>query len=186
MINSNNNQCSCKYSQTQINNFVKKITVPKDPINDCWIWTGCKYRNGYGHYSYRDDGKILDRKAHRMAYELWRGDIPEGKLIRHKVCDNPSCCNPLHLEYGSHNDNKRDSVLKNRHAKNETNGMAKLTWAIVSSIRLEYASTNISQRALAKKHNISNQNISSILNYRTWKTHGSHINEETSKGGTTN
>jgi hypothetical protein len=36
-------------------------------------------------------------KAHWVAYELFMGDIPEGKEVHH-VCGNKACVNPKHME----------------------------------------------------------------------------------------
>ena len=59
---------------------------------DCLIWTGAKCLKGYGRM--RVNGKL--QPAHRVAYELEYGPIPEGKVIDH-ICQNPACCNTAHL-----------------------------------------------------------------------------------------
>lgn len=64
----------------------------------CWIWHGGCGRAGYGLV--RADqtvGEQGTRPAHRMAYELVKGPIPEGLQIDH-LCRNPPCVNPDHLE----------------------------------------------------------------------------------------
>jgi len=57
----------------------------------------------------RDNYK--QKKAHRISYELHKGIIPEGKVIRH-ICDNKLCVNPNHLQIGSVSDNNRDKIGK--------------------------------------------------------------------------
>ncbi len=69
----------------------------------CWEWNGSRNEDGYGIV--KRDGKL--RKAHRLAYELAWGPIPDGLLIRHR-CDNPPCCRPTHLIPGTKLDNARD------------------------------------------------------------------------------
>src|SRR5689334_1886116 len=60
----------------------------------CWLWNeGSLDWSGYGQYWY--DGAT--RGAHRVAYGLLVGDIPEGLQIDH-LCRTPSCVNPEHLE----------------------------------------------------------------------------------------
>lgn len=59
----------------------------------CWEWYGCITPDGYGQAYF--DGK--NKYAHRMAYELVKGPIPEGMVIDH-LCFNRGCVNPDHLE----------------------------------------------------------------------------------------
>jgi len=76
----------------------------------CWLWTGTRTRQGYGQFAV---DKRTRASAHRMAYELTHGPIPEGLDVLHK-CDNPPCCNPEHLFLGTHQDNMIDAVHKGR------------------------------------------------------------------------
>jgi hypothetical protein len=77
----------------------------------CWPWMGARERNGYGQLGNRILRKHL--KAHRVAYELAVGPIPEGFLVCH-ACDNPPCCNPSHLFVGTGADNTHDMIAKGR------------------------------------------------------------------------
>jgi len=76
------------------------------PQKGCWLWLGKKNALGYG---------ILDPniRAHRIAWELMRGPIPNGLCVLH-CCDNPGCMNPDHLFLGSQLDNIDDMVSKGR------------------------------------------------------------------------
>jgi hypothetical protein len=53
------------------------------------------------------------RRAHRVAYELAVGPIPEGKHICH-TCDTPACVNPKHLYVGDPATNGRDRAARGR------------------------------------------------------------------------
>src|SRR6266851_3150572 len=65
--------------------------------DDCWIWTAWRGKKGYGLFAMRlQQGGWKTVLAHRFAYELIIGPIPEGKVLDHIECDNPSCVNPGH------------------------------------------------------------------------------------------
>ena len=81
--------------------------------NDCWLWQSTTNANGYGLIAVgrKGEGQLL---AHRVAWELTYGNIPEGMLVCHH-CDNPRCVRPEHLFLGTHADNTHDMMLKGRH-----------------------------------------------------------------------
>ena len=59
----------------------------------CWLWLGVIEANGYGALGVRGR-KVY---AHRLAFEVFRGEIPAGMDTDH-LCRNRACCNPEHLE----------------------------------------------------------------------------------------
>lgn len=65
----------------------------EDPETGCWDWHGVISTDGYGRISI--DGRFGE--AHRLAYELVIGPIPDGLQIDH-LCRNRACVNPGHLE----------------------------------------------------------------------------------------
>lgn len=65
--------------------------VQKTP--ECWIWTAAKNTDGYGRFL--GDGRVV--QAHRFAYEMLRGPIPDGLHLDH-LCRVVACVNPDHLE----------------------------------------------------------------------------------------
>lgn len=75
---------------------------------DCWMWTG-KTLKGYGSFSIRS----AFYSAHRVAYTIVVGPIPEGMGVLHR-CDQPLCVCPDHLFLGTHQDNMRDAAAKGR------------------------------------------------------------------------
>lgn len=75
----------------------------------CWLWTGGLNKYGYGKTS---AGK-KHIGAHRLSWMLTNGAIQDGLNVLHH-CDNPKCVNPQHLYLGSHADNHRDMIARNR------------------------------------------------------------------------
>lgn len=67
--------------------------------NECWVWTGARNRAGYGRLPAPrpETGDWTSRYAHRISYEIHRGEIPDGLVLDH-LCRNPPCVNPAHLE----------------------------------------------------------------------------------------
>lgn len=63
---------------------------------DCWIWQGCRDKNGYGT-AWRDAARRATR-VHRWMFELTEIPFRTNFVLDHAVCANPSCVNPTHLE----------------------------------------------------------------------------------------
>ena len=61
--------------------------------NGCWLWTGGIQPKGYGTFRFRGKHYL----AHRAAYEMFVGPIPDGLEIDHTCCVR-HCVNPDHLE----------------------------------------------------------------------------------------
>ncbi len=69
--------------------------VDRSRPDGCWVWTAAK-KDGYGRLTYGGRG-TANVRAHRLAYELLVGPIPEGRDLDH-ICRNRACVNPAHLE----------------------------------------------------------------------------------------
>lgn len=79
----------------------------------CVIFTGHLNNNGYGTIGEgRKRGKNL--YAHRVAYELLVGPIPEGLVLDH-LCSTRRCINPHHLEPVTQNENVRRAAEQRTH-----------------------------------------------------------------------
>jgi len=88
-------------------------------LGPCWPWTGSVDAKGYG--TIRVGEKI--QKAHRVAYVLANGSIPDDKPMVCHRCDNPPCCRPEHLFAGTAVDNGKDMAAKGRSAAQTHPGM---------------------------------------------------------------
>lgn len=86
--------------------FWRRVTLSPG----CWEWQGGRGTRGYGRYSPR---RGHSQYAHRYAYQLAFGPIPEGYHICHH-CDNPPCVRPTHLFAGTASDNAKDMWAKGR------------------------------------------------------------------------
>lgn len=145
--------------------FWPKVKVGSD--DECWEWQAFRNPNGYGMIGVGStvDGTKRVALAHRVAWELTNGPIPDDVKVRHLVCDNPPCCNPAHLALGTHADNAADKMAKGRHraSPGEANGSSKLTDEQRRIIRERYAAGGISQCQLASDFHVDQTTISRIV-----------------------
>lgn len=128
--------------------------------NDCWEWTRSLFAGGYGRVTSK--GKVTG--AHRIAYELVYGPIPQGLQVLHS-CDNRKCCNPRHLSVGTNLDNVKDKVSRGRQTSGSRNGMSKLTEEQVGRIIVD----SRTQLQIATEYGISQSMVSKIKLRRSWK-----------------
>jgi len=135
-----------------------------EPNTGCFLWTGTT-TGGYGRVR---RGKRT-HYAHRVAYELLVGPIPEGVCVLHR-CDTPPCVNPAHLFLGTIADNNQDMVQKGRGiAKSgEQHCRARLTEDDVLAIRAR-AAAGETQRPLAREYGVDQATISNIVTRKSWK-----------------
>ena len=171
-----------KLDKKTLDRFWSKVDKTSNP-NGCWEFSITE-KAGYGCFSIK--GKKY--KAHRISYKLYYGKIPNGLNILHH-CDNKKCINPDHLFAGTQQDNIKDMVNKNRHAKGkylskkikerkrkhpedtfygEQSPNAKLTNEQANQIRQEYIPRLISLNYLAKKYNVAKCTILKIIQNKTY------------------
>ncbi len=129
----------------------------------CLEWERAKTVKGYGYLWI--DGRM--RLAHRAAYKLSVGPIPEGYLVCHK-CDNPACFRPSHLFVGTALDNKIDRTTKGRSNRGERHQNAKLTEEQIRIIRLEHAS-GVKRSKLALRFGVLPVTIGDVVSRKSWR-----------------
>lgn len=140
-------------------NFWKYVDIAGP--GECWDWLAGQHDAGYGRFRL-DDKTIF---AHRHAYTLIKGPIPEGMQVCH-TCDRPECCNPDHLFLGTTADNMRDACKKGRKA-------IKLTEEAVRDIRASERS-GTPRQVIAKKYGVTVGLICRIVNGQRWQ----HVDED--------
>lgn len=138
--------------------------VDKNGPNGCWEWAAGRDKDSYGKFR---SGVGFARSAHRFAWFLAFGEIPEGLWVLHR-CDNPPCCNPSHLFLGNAAQNNADMAKKGRAARGARNGRVKLTEEEVYKIRKLHATNNYTQEALSKTFGVSQAHISYIILGKSW------------------
>lgn len=144
--------------------FWSKVDKSGGP-DACWPWTEGTTSDGYGQLGVgsRTDGSKTTLLAHRIAYQLKHGAIPDGLFVCHD-CDNPPCCNADHLFLGTQRDNIRDAAEKGRRAIGERHPQAKLTDTEVRAIRAALGT----QREIAARYGVSHATVGMIQRGEIW------------------
>lgn len=152
--------------------------VDKRGPEECWPWTGSARPRGYGrmmteagacnvtHIALAQDGRPRPTLAHGALHE----------------CDNPPCCNPAHLWWGTQAENSADRDSKGRHAcgRGETHGSrtkpesikrgsdhgrAKLTESDIPKIRADPRF----QYVIAREYGVTQRAICMVKTGKSWK-----------------
>lgn len=130
----------------------------------CWEWAGNRSALGYGIVTVQHSTRL---RAHRVAWELANGPIPDGVAVCHR-CDNPPCINPDHLFLGTHADNMRDMVGKARQPHGARNARAKLTADQVAELRAARARGE-PLASLASRFGLTKSGACHVAKGRAWK-----------------
>jgi hypothetical protein len=108
--------------------------------------------------------------AHRVAWTIANDAEPGSLLVRHR-CDNPTCCNPAHLELGTHADNMRDKVERGRCRTGDqtgaNNGNARLALGHIREI-IEGFRRGESNRDIARRLPVGDDLVSRVRTGRAW------------------
>jgi HNH endonuclease len=160
---------------------LERFWTKVNKTSTCWIWTASKRNKGYGAFYYKRNGKAIHGRAHRYAYELYKGPIPNGLSVLHNCPDgdNPACVNPDHLWLGTIAQNNADIIKKGRHVKGGTyragqyprgsqHPGAKLNWIKVREIRTR-KQAGASFSVLAREYGLSIGYVFRLIKGVTWK-----------------
>lgn len=154
-----------------------QLVDQSDGPKSCWPWLGTITNLGYGQF--KSNGVLW--RAHRLIYTIVNGDIPPEMVVRH-MCDNRRCCNPSHLEIGTHEDNMRDAKERNRMASGDRSFArrhpemmrrggkhpnAKLNESVVLDI-LQSRSQGESVQSLSQRTGVCKTSVRNVISGKTW------------------
>ena len=152
--------------------LASRIHRTDDP-DGCWLWTGPLNKpGGYGYLLIPGTQRKI--YAHRAAWELENGPVPDGLFVLHNCPngDEPRCCRVAHLWLGTQRDNMQDAKRKGRLAttrrvkpRRERNVPSKLTEDDVRAIRIATGTHD----AIAARFHVSRANVSMIRQRKTWQ-----------------
>jgi len=118
-----------KLSEKDLVRFWAKVDIRNG--NEYDEWGGSKDKDGYGIFWL--NGK--NYRAHRIAYILANGQIPDGKFVLH-CCDNPGCPKADHFFLGTTKDNMQDARTKGRLVTGDKH------WSRMNPEKLAYGDRN--------------------------------------------
>lgn len=137
----------------------------------CWLWTAGRDRYGYGQMRLVRPRRLVG--AHRVAWELANGPIPDGMCVCHH-CDTPACVNPTHLFLGTIGDNMRDKARKGRCGPGAMSGPVEywnhhttLTPYLVRCIRA-LVHDGHTHRAVGRWFGVSHVAVTDAVSRRSW------------------
>ena len=128
------------------------------PETGCWIWEKSVSGKGYARMSIKD--RLYG--VNRVAWEIYRGHIPNGMNVLHN-CDTPLCINPDHLFLGTFSDNLQDCHNKGR--KNHPRGLTNEQAVAI----LAHHTAGISVPDIATKFSVGHQTVYGIVRGELYK-----------------
>lgn len=139
--------------------------VSPEPNTGCWLWVGYIEPGGYGMMWVPGNRQ---KSAHRVSWELHKGDIPAGVFVCHS-CDTRNCVNPKHLFLCNAAENAADMKAKGRSRCGERNVSVKLKTADVAEIRRLLDESSLSVGAIAERFKVSRSLVYAIRKRKVWR-----------------
>lgn len=171
-----------------IDRFWSKVQIRT--ADECWPWVAkARLPTGYGVLNvWVSEAKRRNVVSSRISCFLAHGAPPFAGAKTLHSCDNPGCCNPRHLRWGTQKNNVSDAIERKRHRnppdvhanpewaarmkaalpRGEANHNATLTAEAVSQIyaaRLIGKSTN----TIAQEIGIDRTTVQGIISGKAWK-----------------
>jgi hypothetical protein len=155
-----------RIGELRIMRFWSKVDM-RGP-DECWEWAAGRNPNSYGKFKVASYEIVT---ASRFALICTKRAEPDGMHVLHR-CDNPPCCNPAHLYFGTVQQNIADKLERGRARSGDqsgaNNGAAKL-----SDAQLELIVTRIRQgwnnKQIAADLPVTHSMVSLIRLGRMWR-----------------
>ena len=144
-------------TNTLLKRFMDKVLIS----DGCWEWTASRDHNGYGKLNI---GNRRHEKASRIAYRLFCGRIPIGKMALHH-CDNPGCVNPSHLYLGTQKENAHDRNVRGRTSVGSKHPGAILSESDVVALRATRDKTDLSFKVIGRYFGVSGEQVDDTNTY---------------------
>jgi len=185
--------CHAHYALAKTRPWLERFWASVDKTSSphgCWLWTPKGENRGYGTFT---SPQITPRTqmAHRLAWKVLRGPIPEGGMVLHRCEANYApgdvtyrrCCNPEHLYLGDHAANMADRVRSGRGSqgarhntvthpelvpRGQRHGCARLTDADVMTMRARYAAGE-SAAALSEAFGVHLRTAFRVVRRERWQ-----------------
>ena len=135
--------------------------IKKSDVNVCWDWTGGTAGKGYGTLRKHINNVWKFVYAHREVLEIYKGAPVAPNIHALHSCDNPLCCNPNHLSWGTNSKNRREARDRLYNQGNQ-----KLRPYQVSAIR----SDTRTQKEIAIEYAVCISTIALIKQNRSWQS----------------
>lgn len=137
--------------------------IDRSGENGCWIWTGARFKSGYGLFEIN----CKRWRAHRFSYQHYVGNIG-GLHVLHR-CDNPPCVNPDHLFLGSPKDNAIDRTEKSRSNFQKMVGELNVNSKLNSDAVREIRSSGRGSADLAREFGVSRVTVNLVKKGKIWR-----------------
>lgn len=141
----------------------------KDPITNCWVWTGHWSPQGYGRIRI---ARPFDKEiaVHTVAAHIWLDEpLPTTKLIFNK-CRNRACFNPEHIIICKNRTELAKVCKKYKtQARGEKNGRTTITLETALDIRDALILDDEAPIEIARRLGVKKHIVWAIKHRKTWK-----------------
>jgi hypothetical protein len=164
-VDKNKIATSSRYWKKQVA-FSSNVCI--NELTGCHEWQGSRHPQGYG-LAKRVICEPVEPRAHRRAWIIANGPIPDGMLVLHD-CDNPCCVNVDHLSLGTDADNSDDMYSRRRNVNLSGAEHARSKFSPEDVLRVKEAHKFGARPVdLCRIYGVSDAAVHNILSGKSWK-----------------